>query len=450
MAEAAACGQVAEVKASEPHGPWARLGELPSRRIAELVGAVAARGPRELGDLVQVLPPGSAIELRLSRARVDAEALLLALAAARRAGARLRVKLFNVEAARAPTPDGTAGGVARALAAALAPPPPEQLSQQQHKQQQHQHHQHDQPAVGSAKPAASWSIEVTDCKLVDADARALAEALLRGHATGTSPTLLRLDLSFNALDLAGVEALAEAVAAGCSICELALAGTCFSSSEAAAAGVAALGRALAGRSQLYELDLSYVRGVGPAVEALMGGLTQRHGLLRKLSLVRCQLGAGEAALVARALAASGCQLEELDIGDNRLGDAGWTALAAALRANRKLRRLLLWRTHAGPAGAREIVAALRSTGDSALEVLDLHSNGLLGDEGATVLASALVRETALRALNVSLCEVGDPGALALAAALRGAGQGRRVDMLTSRISERCRQELRALEALALG
>jgi hypothetical protein len=62
----------------------------------------------------------------------------------------------------------------------------------------------------------------------------------------------------------------------------------------------------------------------------------------------------------------------------------------------------------------------------------------------------LAPETALRALNVSLCEVGDPGALALAAALRSAGQGRRVAILTSRISERCRQDLRQLDALALG
>ena len=92
------------------------------------------------------------------------------------------------------------------------------------------------------------------------------------------------------------------------------------------------------------------------------------------------------------------------------GDA--TKLAEALKQNGAVTELNLWNNSIGPKGAGALAEV------ETLEALDLGGNGIF-DEGAILLASALERkETRLQKLYLQDNAIRDPGAKALARALR--------------------------------
>jgi hypothetical protein len=212
----------------------------------------------------------------------------------------------------------------------------------------------------------------------------------------------------------------------------------------AAAGVGAFGAsALAGalgsaHSAIQSLRLEWNHAIGDAGSSSIGKALRGNRALRVLGLERCGVGdagvtqlaaalsvAGEdacATTVAGSAAARACAtataqplLEELYLEGNDVGADGARALGAALRTSR-LKRLGLALNPIGPEGGRHLAAALKST-QTTLEFLDL-SNCQIGDGGAIAIGAALRGNTALRELRLYGNGIGRAGAAALADAVR--------------------------------
>jgi hypothetical protein len=107
----------------------------------------------------------------------------------------------------------------------------------------------------------------------------------------------------------------------------------------------------------------------------------------------------------------GTQVHTLDLGYNRIGDAGAGELAKALPAT-QVHTLNLEFTKIGAAGASELAKALV---DTQVHTLNLGHNGI-GDQGAIELAKALPG-TQVHTLNLSSNKIKDAGARELAKAL---------------------------------
>ena len=168
----------------------------------------------------------------------------------------------------------------------------------------------------------------------------------------------------------------------------------------------ALAAALLRMPALRALALRYLPIAEDAAAALFSAAVARATpQLRSLAL---DSDAELTPAAARALAAAGWRLEELDIMlSHDLGDAGVAALAAAPAF--ALRRLDLRYCGLGIDGLAAIVAA-----PWPLQELDLSGNGGLGAGCAAALVAA--PRLALRRLALGGCNMGAPELLALAAA----------------------------------
>jgi Ran GTPase-activating protein (RanGAP) involved in mRNA processing and transport len=107
-------------------------------------------------------------------------------------------------------------------------------------------------------------------------------------------------------------------------------------------------------------------------------------------------------------------LEELNLSKNPLGGRGIAGLGTALTTNVHLKRLDLSACKIPVAGFSEFCTALSR--NTTLEVFACQYNPIR-DEGAIRLARVLNEWTAIRQLDLELCEIGDPGAKALFAAV---------------------------------
>jgi hypothetical protein len=180
--------------------------------------------------------------------------------------------------------------------------------------------------------------------------------------------------------------------------------------------------------------------------------------------------------VAAAVAGGGA----LDLSHQRLGDAGYRALAAHLRLHRgalPLTELGLGQTDLTAAGAGMLFGALLRRGCPGLTGVHVYNNrrlgarGLahvvaalgprletigfancgvgLGDEGLVAFAAALPRLTALKAVRAWGNACGDAGARAMAAAVRGARGLETLDMSGNpAVGAAARAELREAAAAA--
>jgi Ran GTPase-activating protein (RanGAP) involved in mRNA processing and transport len=185
-----------------------------------------------------------------------------------------------------------------------------------------------------------------------------AEAVRLAAALRNLPDLLELRADHNGIGDAGAEALAAALPS----CR-ALATLNLSHNHIMDAGAAALAAALP--RSLTTLDLfgnNHMEQEG--VAALVPGLP---ATLQVLDLGGCQMGDAGAAALAAALPGLRA-LTHLKIAANGLTAAGLRALLPGLPTT--LQGLCLDRNPFGPAGAREVAAAL--PGLPALQVLTLH------------------------------------------------------------------------------
>ncbi|CAG9462736.1 unnamed protein product [Pedinophyceae sp. YPF-701] len=218
------------------------------------------------------------------------------------------------------------------------------------------------------------------------------------EALGTNTTLEVLDLSWTGLDDEGCEELGAALSGQCAVRELSLRGVDLYGAD--------VPRALRERSRLTRLDCQeaslgsdFMRelaramessgALGRTLEVLNLSRTEDDDYMDFEALVRALAGNGESALrelnlsecfitwdvghsLGRALRYNGA-LQVLDLSDSTCAwfpdceDA--VALAAGLKNNTTLRRLVVVRGHIGRRGAIALADALGET--SALEELDL-------------------------------------------------------------------------------
>ena len=227
------------------------------------------------------------------------------------------------------------------------------------------------------------------------DAAAVA-ALPLGNLTA----LTALDLSDNALLLAGAQALAPALDRLRKLAVLNLedngvggVGLMFTNSAAGAASLAPpLGR-LAALTAL-DLGMNYFRD--DAVESLAPALS-RLSRLAHLVLRRNEIGAAGAAALAPPLGVL-TALTLLDLRANDIGATGAEALAPALSRLSMLAHLELSGNAVGTRGAAALAPTLATL--TALTRLDISGNRI-EDAGALRLVPALARLTALRRLALT-------------------------------------------------
>ena len=135
-------------------------------------------------------------------------------------------------------------------------------------------------------------------------------------------------------------------------------------------------------------------------------------------------------------------LQLLDVADNSLGDAGVSALVAALcqpGCGAQLRFLGLAKNAIGDDGGCAIAGWLQ-LGGGALQHLELRDNGL-ADRAAAALAAVLRGPSALEHLSLFHNSVGRRGAAALADALRANRTLGTLDLRLNLIDERELQTL---------
>ena len=158
------------------------------------------------------------------------------------------------------------------------------------------------------------------------------------------------------------------------------------------------------------LEVGTAHDVGSA-EAI-GTMLQNAPALRELSLSGCYMGSEGARYLADGLSSKNSVVENVDLSDNKLGDDEVGIFARVLIANQNLKSLGLSKNNIGDPGALEIAVALRQ--NNTLDLLDLDCNYYIGSDGANAIADALVANTALKDLNLSCCIVGDDGATSIA------------------------------------
>jgi hypothetical protein len=150
--------------------------------------------------------------------------------------------------------------------------------------------------------------------------------------------------------------------------------------------------------------LSFVGSNGGFIPLVLDGVTANTSIQR-LSFLEC----GVTALHARNLAAALSNLQELDLSSCRnFGNEGATVLATALPECEQLKNLTLTDCRIGDVGASVLARELPAN----LFILTLSQNPI-GCDGAIALAGALTTNKTLLTLQLQQCRIGDEGAVAL-------------------------------------
>ena len=222
-----------------------------------------------------------------------------------------------------------------------------------------------------------------------------------------------------------------------------------------------------GTSELREDFVSSVRPTRVYVPgAVAGDVALQVGLFKAIALPHIAVHAvdlgdndlgnltppGSLPALADTLASSHCIVSDLALYNNALGDGALVELSRGVRKNDTLVDLNLADNAIGAEGVWALCEALCAAAVP-LEVLDLHGNELVGDEGARALASLLdvARDPPceLRALHLGRCGVGGDGIAALCATLaearaRGVSVLETLELDSNDIGERGARALAAL------
>ncbi|XP_054432803.1 ribonuclease inhibitor isoform X2 [Pteronotus mesoamericanus] len=219
-------------------------------------------------------------------------------------------------------------------------------------------------------------LSLQSCCLTEASGGALASVLR------ASPSLRELDLSYNPLGDAGLRLLCEGLLdPQCHVERLQLqyCGLTADSCEPLAA-------VLRARPETRELAVSN-NDIGEAgARVLCQGLADSACPLEALKLESCGLTSANCQDLSGLLATK-AELGTLELGDNRLGDAGVAALCPGLLSpGCQLKTLWLWECDITAGGCRDLCRVLRDKGS--LRELSVAGNELR-DEGARLLCESL-------------------------------------------------------------
>lgn len=263
-----------------------------------------------------------------------------------------------------------------------------------------------------ANAIASGTVSLTSLSLVEAG---MGEhgALALAAALPSRPTLTRLDLTGNRdMGATGGAALAAAVLTpgrSSLLQSLSLYDT-----RLGLVGIQAIAKALRKNRSLLHLDACSnrlgVEGAQCLAEALndpnddVGAYEDKIGLAQRMH-----------APEPEDLLDINWTLENLELGNNQLGNAGGIAFASVLKHSRHLRALSLYSNGIGSPGAKELCSAL-GRDDASLRSLDLQDNPL-GERGARDVGIMLRKNASLTSLVISGRHIGEGGVTALSFAL---------------------------------
>ena len=201
------------------------------------------------------------------------------------------------------------------------------------------------------------------------------------------------------------------------------------------AGAAALAAAFKQNVSVQNLYLQYNRIGDAGTAALADALKDARKIGEDGGVSQETRGGAPMALKANA------SLQVLHLGNNKIGDAGVAALAAALKGDASvLRELILWGNRIGDTAVEALAAALKENGS--LQGLYLGSN-LISYRGADALAAALKENSSLQELGLWGNQIGDTGAKALAAALKENGSLQKLELGNNQIGVAGLEELTA-------
>ncbi len=254
----------------------------------------------------------------------------------------------------------------------------------------------------SAEASATLALYAVRCEHLGVEAEA---DVCRVLASGASV----LSLTERALSEAELAAIAYALRNDTRVRELHL--RACSLSRASGGELADLLRV---NVHLTVLDLAENERLGDAgLAPIATALRESNVTLQRLVLANTGLSDASAPRLADVLAVNQrCALDCLDLQRNAFSDVGITALAAALKNNRRLQTLVLRFNHVGDAGAAALGTAL-SAGHAPVRELDLGGNRI-GSLGMIGLARAFeTLQSQLERLNVRQNACDDAGAAAL-------------------------------------
>ena len=186
-------------------------------------------------------------------------------------------------------------------------------------------------------------------------------------------------------------------------------------------GAVALSQVLHHNSTMQELDLSDNSISDAGAVALAQAL--HNSTMQKLDLSHNSISDDGAVALAQALHNS--TMQKLDLSDNSISDDGAVALAQAL----PMHKLDLSNNSISDVGAVALAQALHN---STMQKLDLSDNSI-SDDGAVALAQALHNSTIQR-LYLSNNSISDDGAVALALALHNSTM-QKLDLSNNSISD---------------
>ena len=174
---------------------------------------------------------------------------------------------------------------------------------------------------------------------------------------------------------------------------------------------------LMGGEACFRLAEWRIEGLEPSQASDLADILAETVTVRSLDLdipsVGCELGDAGATALARGLGANR-GLSTVDLAHNLIGPVGATALASSLEHNHTLRELRLSINPLGDEGATALATWLR--GSATLVRLEL-SDCRVGHVGGAAIATALEANTSLRVLIMATNTVGDDGATAFGRAL---------------------------------
>ncbi|KAJ3611676.1 hypothetical protein NHX12_021690 [Muraenolepis orangiensis] len=247
-------------------------------------------------------------------------------------------------------------------------------------------------------------------KLSDGDVRVLSRCLR------TAEGITGLDLKYNEISDEGARHLADLIEEQTSTLQFVdLMGNNIHSE-----GAEMLAKSLHTNHTLQELDLADCDLGSQSVIAFAIVLKSNTSLL-SLNISRPILFShqDEIAVHMSSMLRVNLTLRELHLGKMALTNSGLERLTEGLRANRSLRYLDLRCNRVSRDGAISLSAVLKSNG--ALQILDLSSNRI-EDEGAASLSEAVASPACgLKALAITSNNIGSPGLLALAQAMKASG-----------------------------
>ncbi len=203
-------------------------------------------------------------------------------------------------------------------------------------------------------------------------------------------------------------------------------------------GDAGVGLLVPGLAVLRELDLSGAHVMATGVVAIGNGLVRGPGpwALTRLALSRATFDDAACAAIVSALESPKCMLQALDVRGSWVSVKGLNLLAQSLKKNRSLLELDLSGT--GFSDCASLAQALRTNTtltslqlngsteekssqaiegvlDAALEMVGVRA--FVTDEGAKLLAEALVANTALQTISLSYNSISAAGCKLIAEAL---------------------------------